>query len=64
MPYMRSITLLGMILIITLGILIYLDVRKSRKKSLEQENDVQYLKSRLFELESGLNTEADKGEKQ
>jgi len=63
MPYMRSITLLGMLLVITLGILIYLDVKKSREKSLQKENDVQYLKSRLFELESGLNTEADRGEK-
>lgn len=62
MSYMRLTTLMGMLLLIILIILYYLEVRKSRMKNQDLENDVQYLKSRLHELESGLNTEADKGE--
>ncbi|MFC2125417.1 hypothetical protein ACFLU5_11465 [Bacteroidota bacterium] len=64
MPYMRSITVLGMLLLITLVLLYYWEVRRSRMRNQELEKDAQYLKSRLYELESGLNTEADKGEKQ
>ena len=64
MPYMRSVTLLGMLLLITLVVLFYWELRRGRMKNLELEKDAQYLKSRLYELESGLNTEADKGEKQ
>ena len=61
MPYFRAITLLGMLLLIILVILYSWEVRKSTKKNQDLEKDVQYLKSRLVELESGLNTEADKG---
>ena len=64
MPYMRIVTVLGMLLLITLVVLFYWELRKSRIKNLELEKDAQYLKSRLYELESGLNAEADKGENQ
>lgn len=62
MPYMRTFTLLGMLLLIAILVLYFWEVRKSRLRNNELEKDVQYLKSRLYELEADLNKEADKGE--
>lgn len=62
MPYMRTFTLLGMLLLLTILALHYWEIRKSRIRNNGLEKDVQYLKSRLYELEAGLNRETDKGE--
>ena len=64
MPYARTFTVSGMLLLVTIVILYIWEVRRFRAKNNGLEKDVQYLKSRLHELESGLNMEADKGEQQ